>query len=60
MTKRKTCGICSRITRRDLDRRYCPIIAACIHPDRPADSCKFFLKGQRRPSSRDDYYEEDE
>lgn len=40
--KRKMCGNCGRIRKRDIERRYCPITASCAYPNRPADRCVFY------------------
>jgi len=39
----RTCGTCARITPGDLNKGYCPISAECIHRNRPADRCKFYV-----------------
>jgi hypothetical protein len=43
MAERKTCGVCARMSKYDWDRKYCPVTAACVHRNRPADSCRLFL-----------------
>ena len=53
---RVVCDCCARITKRDMDRKYCPVAAANIHRNKPADRCKFFAKADRgfRDGGRDD------
>lgn len=53
------CGRCARISKRDMERKHCPITLAHIFPNRPADSCGFFVedeerRGDRRRGRRDD------
>ena len=38
----KSCMMCARVGKRDMDRGYCPVTASNIHPNKPADKCKFF------------------
>jgi len=43
----QTCAMCARISRKDMERRYCPVTAKHIHPGCPADACIFFVKDER-------------
>lgn len=40
------CGTCARVTQRDLDRGYCPVSAAHIRRNKPADRCRFFVESE--------------
>lgn len=49
--QQKTCMTCGRISKRDLDRNFCPVTANPCHPLRPADKCIFYI--DRKESGTD-------
>lgn len=50
----KVCGMCGRISKRDLERHYCPFTAFNIYINKPADSCSFFVKDEDARGRRGD------
>lgn len=44
--RRKTCGRCARVSKRDLGRRFCPVTAKGIYENKPAESCRFYVEDE--------------
>lgn len=40
------CGNCGRVTKRDLDRHYCPVTAWDISFNKSADKCHFYIASE--------------
>lgn len=42
----RICGICARVGRNDISRKYCPVAASRIYYNKPADGCSFFVEDE--------------
>ena len=40
------CGNCGRVTKRDLNRHYCPVTAGNISYSKSADKCRFYIPSE--------------
>lgn len=40
------CGNCGRVTKRDLDRHYCPVTAGNVCYGKSADKCRFYIASE--------------
>ena len=58
--KPRVCGMCARVTERDVERKFCPVTSRRIYHNKPAGNCGFFAEDESfRRSWRKERIDED-